>query len=105
MSTGWKDMNYDSIFVIIGLHDEPMQISWCNQVAGDNFKHCNSMSRFPRVSNQDSIFTSKFWFPKYYFQARLQLHAFELDRVYHPYIFYEDIEWESHDYIPQEPSA
>ena len=36
--------------------------------------------RFPDliVSDKDSFFNSKFWCPRYHFQARLQLHAFNL---------------------------
>ena len=40
---------------------EPVQISWYIWIARNNFRHCNLIPRFPRVSNQDSVFTLKFW--------------------------------------------
>ena len=78
MSTHWENTSYNSIFVIIDLHNELVQIGWCTQAARDNFRHWNLMPQSPRVSNQDSVFTSKFLFLQYQFWARLWLHAFEL---------------------------
>ena len=66
MSTNWKDTNYDSILVVIDrltkrVHSKPAQISQCTRAGGDNFRRCNSITRSPRLSNQGSIVTSKFW--------------------------------------------
>ena len=147
MSTNWKDTSYDLILVIVGLHDEPMRISRCTRAAGDNFRHCNSMPRSPKVSNQDSVFALKLWpsssccclgvkqtmiqsslsstnFRRCYATSRRRYRlmypgfptrslatetqssppssgssgtTFELNRIYHPNVFYEDIKWESHD--------
>ena len=59
MSINWKDTSYNlgGIAYVYQLR----KISRCTRAAGDNFRHCNSMPRSPRVSNQDSVFASKFW--------------------------------------------
>ena len=49
------------------------QISRCTRAGGDNFRRCNLIPRSPRVNDRDSVFTSKFWSPRYHFRARLRL--------------------------------
>ena len=61
-----KGTSYDLILVIIGLHDEPVQISRCTQAARDNFRCSNSIPLSPRLSIQGSVFTFKFWFSRYH---------------------------------------
>ena len=39
MSTDWKNTSYDSILLIVGLQDKPVQISHYTREAGDNFRH------------------------------------------------------------------
>ena len=44
----------------------------CTRAGGDNFRRCNSIPQSPRLSDRDSVFTSKFWFFWYHFQIRLR---------------------------------
>ena len=73
MSTNWKSTSYDSILLIVGLHDEPVQIPIDAPGLAEVFIPPDSI-----VSDQDSVSTSKSWSPRYHFLARLRLHAFEL---------------------------
>ena len=63
----------------------------CTRAGEDYFRYCNLIPQSPRLSNWDSVLTSKLWCPCYNFQARLRLHAFKLDCSYHLHIFYENI--------------
>ena len=73
LSTDWPVMtcvgiSYNLILLIIGLHDQPVQISInVSGLAGVCIPP-NSI-----VSNQDSVFTCKSWSPQYHFRARLRL--------------------------------
>ena len=49
MSTDWKNTSYDTIPLIVGLQDEPVQISQYTRAAGDNFRHYNLMPRSFRL--------------------------------------------------------
>ena len=80
MSTHWKGTSYDSIFLIVGLHDEQVQISWCTQTVRNNFSHCNSMPQFLKISNKDSVFASKFWSFLYHYWAWLRSSSMRLLR-------------------------
>ena len=85
-----RQANYDLILVVDRikkmLRDEPVQINQCTRAGGDNFRRCNLIPQSPRLSDRDSVFTSKLWSPWYHFRARLQLHAFELMAR----VFYEE---------------
>ena len=66
MSTDWKDTSYNSTLIIVNrltkmVYSKPVQISRCTRAGGDNFSCCNSIPLFPRLSNQGSVITSKFW--------------------------------------------
>ena len=68
----WKGTSYNLILVIVGLNNEPVQISRCTQAARDNFRRCNPIPLSPRLSVRDLVFTSKFWSPRYCFQVWLR---------------------------------
>ena len=66
-STNWKGTSDDSIFAVVDrlmkmVHNKPVQISQCNRAGKDNFSHCNLIPRSPKLSNQGSVITLKFWF-------------------------------------------
>ena len=44
---------------------------WCTRASGDNFRRCNLIPWFPRFSDRNLVFTSKFWFFWYHFQVWL----------------------------------
>ena len=63
-----KATSYNSMLFIVGLHDEPVQIPidapW-----------------LPNSIDWDSVLTSKFWSPRYHFQARLRLSPMRLLQI------------------------
>ena len=79
-----RQANYDSILIVDRLkkmlRDESVQINRCTRASGNNFRYYNSIPQSPRLSEGDSVFTFKFWFPR--------LYAFELIAR----VFYKDIE-------------
>ena len=109
-----KDTSYDLILIIVDwltkmVHYKPVQITidapGLVKVFIDLVARHNNLSNLI-VSDKDSFFTSKFWCLRYHFQARLQLHAFELNCGCRPHISYEEdisprsrFNKESHDYM------
>ena len=83
LPTDWKGTSCNLILVIVGLHKE-LRFNPCycrlTQWASanksmhpgcrDNFRRYNSIPLSPRLSVRDSVFTSKFWSPRYRFRAR-----------------------------------
>ena len=94
MSTDWKDMSYDLILVIIDRltcwEDLSRDFATGSPLEGHQLRsdpgwrewYTTSRCRYRLmrpgfsdsiVSDWDSVFTSKFWFPRYYFRAQLRL--------------------------------
>ena len=60
-----RQANYNLILVVDRLkkmlHDKLVQVNQYTRAGRDNFRCCNIISQSPRLSNQDSVFTSKLW--------------------------------------------
>ena len=83
MFTDWKDTSYDSILIIVGLDDEPAQISRCTRAAEITSDVVIQYHDLPDSATETWSSPSNSGSPGT---------TFELDCDYHLCVFYENIQ-------------